>query len=161
MSPKELCHFCSEVESEEVVTNCVAAEAKRMVLEAAMPIPAGETVKGQLRRAARALGYRDGDWRIRTAWYGHAGAWSASAFMDLKRAYMRMKEKRAWAERTNDDRIEQDICQRIAAIEQWALATDPDFFGEAVSRLRAAASQGRETSARMAEQDRALASEKP
>jgi len=118
-----------------------------MVLEAAMPIPAGETVKGQLRRAARSLGYRDGDWRIRTAWYGHAGAWSASAFIDLKRAYLRMKEKRARTEQGVDEQHgSEDIAKRIAIIEQWALSTDPDFFRDALKGLRAATREGDDTS---------------
>ena len=71
----------------------IAYEAQRIVREAAEPVPAGETIKGQLRRACRALGYPDGDWRIKSAWYGEADPWSAKAFEELRARYSAWKAR--------------------------------------------------------------------
>lgn len=77
------------------VSSSLAIEAKRIVRHAAEPVPAGETVKGQLRRACRALGYPDSDWRISDAWYGRAGSWSAAAFEQLRSRYSVWRERQA------------------------------------------------------------------
>ena len=45
----------------------------------------GKTVAAQIRQAARHLGYGADDWRVREAWYGRAGSWSAAALDDLRR----------------------------------------------------------------------------
>ena len=93
MSPKQLFHFRSYSNQDQAVSVSIAFEAQEMARNAAQPIPAGETIKGQLRRSARALGYANGDWRIRAAWYGHAASWSAQALEDLRARY------RSWDER--------------------------------------------------------------
>lgn len=96
--------FCSR--KERPVSSTIAVEAQEIVRAAAMPIPAGETIKGQLRRAARALGYRDGDWRIKAAWYSEAGSWSAEAFEELRVRHREWREKQT----------------RLADLEQKTLA---------------------------------------
>ena len=89
MPDKASCQFCSR-EDESVST--IAVEAQTIVLKAAGDV-AGLTIKGQLRRAARALGYPDGSWRIRAAWYLEAEPWSAKALEDLRARF------RAWEAR--------------------------------------------------------------
>ena len=79
--------------SEAPVGSTIAYEAMRIAREAAQPVPSGETVKGQIRRACRALGYRDGDWRIKAAWYGEADPWSARALEELRGRYSEWREK--------------------------------------------------------------------
>ncbi len=44
----------------------------------------GLTVKGQIRQAARNLGYAADSWRVREAWYGRAGHWTPAALDDLR-----------------------------------------------------------------------------
>jgi hypothetical protein len=61
----------------------IATEARRLVMSAAEPVSAGETVKAQMRRAWERLG-RPSWWRIRAAWYGEASCWSAAALEDLR-----------------------------------------------------------------------------
>lgn len=84
MSENGSCQFRSS--EGHVVSRAVAIEAQEMVLKAAGNT-AGLTIKGQLRKAARALGYADGSWRIKAAWYFEAGSWSAAAFEDLRARY--------------------------------------------------------------------------
>ena len=98
MSDKASCQFCSR---EGRAVSSIAAEARGIVLDAAGDT-AGLTVKGQLRKAARALGYRDSHWRIRAAWYGEAQSWSAEALEDLRARY------RAWDARQAALAAEQD-----------------------------------------------------
>ncbi len=54
----------------------------------------GLTVKGQIRQAARNLGYAADSWRVREAWYGRAGHWTPAALDDLR------ARASAWRERT-------------------------------------------------------------
>ena len=49
---------------------------------------AGKTVAAQVRQAARHLGYPAESWRVREAWYGRAGGWSAAAVDDLRRRFV-------------------------------------------------------------------------
>lgn len=112
----------------------VASLAQVMVREAAQPVPSGETVKGQLRRAARALGYRDGDWRVRSAWYGEAGAWSAAAFVDLQKRFNAWRvrhERRARAE------VDANV-ERYRSVVAGLRAIDPDFHRDTIAALERA-----------------------
>jgi hypothetical protein len=104
MSDLSSCHLCSR--KEKSMSSSIAMEAQQIVRSAATPVPPGETIKGQLRRAARALGYRDGDWRVRAAWYGEAASWSASAFEELRERHRSWNQKQA----------------RLADLEQKTLA---------------------------------------
>jgi hypothetical protein len=80
------------------VSQSIAAELQGYVFEAAKPVTPGRNIYSQMRDAARALGYSDGDWRIKAAWYGEAGNWSAKAVDTLRQRYEVMKRKRAEAE---------------------------------------------------------------
>ena len=62
----------------------IAAEMQGLVFEAAEPVSPGDTVKAQQRRAWEAL-HRPPFWRLRAAWYGEAGCWSARAVEDMRR----------------------------------------------------------------------------
>ncbi len=48
----------------------------------------GKTIAAQVRQAARHLGYPADDWRVREAWYGRAGSWSAAAVDEIRRRFM-------------------------------------------------------------------------
>jgi len=106
-----------------------------MVREAAQPIPAGETVKGQLRRAARALGYGDGDWHITYAWYGRAGSWSATAFEELRSRYSVWKARQS----ANADAEKQKLAVLYLAMADRLEANDAEFHRDDVAALLAMA----------------------
>lgn len=87
-----------------------------MVRDAARPIAPGETIKAQMRRAWAELG-RPPMWRVRAAWYGEAGSWTAAAFEDLRmrsRAFCARQEARAH-ERA-------DLCRAAMAAHRESLA---------------------------------------
>ena len=98
------------------MSQAIAFEARNIVQEAAGPVPAGKNIKWQLRAACRALGYPDGHWRIRAAWYGEAASWSAVALEELRARYRRWSEKQ----------------ERLADAEERKLAT---VFEALASRL--------------------------
>ena len=54
---------------------------------------AGKTVAAQVRQAARHLGYPAESWRVREAWYGRAGGWSAAAVEDLRRRFATWRDE--------------------------------------------------------------------
>jgi len=104
----------------------LAMEAQEMVMDAASA-NAGDSIGRQIRNASRALGYSDGNWRVRAAWYGEAGSWSGVAIEELRARYARWKEKqRALA-------VEKQ--QALAALFE-AAATGPDH--ERLDREQAA-----------------------
>ena len=72
--------------------DAVAAELRDLVHKAAGDV-AGKTVAAQVRQAARHLGYPAESWRVREAWYGRAGGWSAAAVDDLRRRVVAWREK--------------------------------------------------------------------
>lgn len=112
-----------------------------MVRDAAQPIPAGETVKGQLRRAARALGYREGGWRIRAAWYGEAAPWSAAALEELRDRYRLWNERQAKGAQSEA----QKLATIYAALAERLEHTDAEFFrGDIASILDQARRLGRQ-----------------
>ncbi len=76
------------------MSNAIAAEAQSIVREAAGR-SSGLIVKGQIRQAARNLGYAADSWRIREAWYGRAGSWSAQAIRDLQGRFITWREREA------------------------------------------------------------------
>lgn len=95
------------------MSDAIAAEAREIVRQAAGR-SSGLTVKGQIRQAARNLGYTTENWRIREAWYGRAGNWSAQAIRDLQRRYLR------WCERTAGQASAQDAFDRALLEETRA-----------------------------------------
>lgn len=64
----------------------VAAELEAYAKAAAMPIEPGEGIAEQVSKAARNLGLRGprGERRVRAAWYGEAGCWSARKYLAFK-----------------------------------------------------------------------------
>jgi hypothetical protein len=72
------------------VPDAVGAEARRIVHQAAGDA-SGLTIKGQIRQAARHLGYAADSWRVRDAWYGRAGSWNAAALRDLQGRFSRWR----------------------------------------------------------------------
>ena len=70
----------------------------------------GKTVAAQVRQAARHLGYPADDWRVREAWYGRAGAWSAAAVDELRRRHT------AWRDRADVMTDPLTLAQRVGAV---------------------------------------------
>lgn len=113
------------------VSSSIAAEAQRIVRDAAQPVPPGHTVKGQLRRAARALGYCDGDWRIRAAWYGEADSWSARAFEDLRARYAIWRARQSARAESESEKA----AAVFAALARRLEATDAEFHWDDIAAL--------------------------
>lgn len=74
----------------------ISAEMKALVIEAAEPMRAGESVKSIIRRAHQRLG-RPKYWRVEAAWKGEAGEWSAAALEEFR---ARLRDLRAQREIT-------------------------------------------------------------
>ena len=108
----------------------IASEAQRIARDAATPISAGDTIKAQLRRAWVNLG-RPAYWRVRAAWYGESGCWSAAAFEDFRARY------RAWRERQEEKgRTEAATLFRLLLERRDALAAiDSEFHRDEIERL--------------------------
>jgi hypothetical protein len=111
----------------------IAAEMQLLVREAAASIAPGETIKAQMRRAWLALG-RPATWRLRAAWYGEAGCWSARAVEDMR--------ARAARAATQEEKGRAKAAE-LAAIYHGAAArlaqTDADFHREQIAGLEHAA----------------------
>jgi hypothetical protein len=86
------------VRSPSQVARAIADEARSIVMRAAEPIPAGDTVKTQMRRAWERLG-RPSWWRMRAAWYGEAGCWSATAIEEFRLRASRWQNRQEAAAR--------------------------------------------------------------
>lgn len=113
------------------MSSFIACEAQRIVKDAASPIPAGETIQMQLRRAARALGYRDGDWRIRAAWYGEASTWSAASFEQLRDRHRLWRQRQA--ARSQSEKIK--LAALLSALAERLQATDAEFHRDNIAAL--------------------------
>lgn len=117
---------------EESMSHSIAFEAQKIVRDAASPVPPGETVKGQMRRAASALGFPGGHWRVRAAWNGEAGCWSAKAFEDLRERYAAWDRKQralADAKKRNAAAVFAALAGRLEATE------DADFHRNEIAAL--------------------------
>lgn len=75
----------------------------------------GKTVAAQVRQAARHLGYAADDWRVREAWYGRAGAWSAAAVDDLRQRFA------AWREAAAGAAGPSALAERVAGVRRCLL----------------------------------------
>ena len=73
-------------------SEAVAAEVRDIVRQAAGSVT-GKTVAAQVRQAARNLGYPAESWRVREAWYGRAGAWSAAAVDEMRQRLTDWRQK--------------------------------------------------------------------
>lgn len=125
--------FNSHSDRKELVVTALALEMRRIVQHAASPVQPGETIKAQQRRAWEAL-KRPPFWRLRAAWYGEAGSWSAVAADDLRRrdAERRRKEAKARDQASELAALYQGIAARLSS-------TDADFHRHDVAALLDAA----------------------
>jgi len=114
--------------------SAVALEARDIVRSAAQPISSGETIKAQMNRAARNLGYAAGDWRVKAAWYLEAGCWGAATFRDLQDRYEKWTSRNERRARARADAA----AASLGALRDRLAATDPDFHREQIVALDAA-----------------------
>ncbi|RYC29294.1 hypothetical protein D3273_24600 [Lichenibacterium minor] len=99
--------------------DAVAAELRDLVHQAAGNV-VGKTVAAQVRQAARHLGYPAESWRVREAWYGRAGAWSATAVDDLRRRFA------AWRARETGPST---LAQRVGEVRRLLVDLDRQIAG--------------------------------
>lgn len=92
MSDKISFHICSR--QADHMNTAIATEARDIVWAAAEPVRPGELVKTQMRRSWENLG-RPAWWRLKAAWYGEAGSFSAAAIADLQNRYTTWKASEA------------------------------------------------------------------
>lgn len=132
MSEKLSFNIRSCVEHEAM--SAVALDAQSIVFAAADPVQPGETVKAQMNRAARNLGFKAGDWRVKAAWYLEAGCWSAALFRDFEE---RFEQWNARHERRARQHAANAIAPLLALRASYA-ESDPDFYREQIVALDAA-----------------------
>ena len=135
--------FHNRSSSEVGMSAALAVEAQTIVQRAAEPIRAGETVKAQMRRAWMNLG-RLPQWRVRAAWYGEAGCWSAAAMQDL-----REREAR-WSAR--EEEAGREEARALVAVLSRFAAPDAE---EGSAADRAAIAEARDLIRRLGAGDRA------
>lgn len=102
-----------------------ATEARDLVRRA-VGDASGLTIKAQLRQAARNLGYVTEGWRVREAWYGRAGAWSATAVDELRRRF------REWRQAAVTAAEQGTLAQRVGEVRRLL-----DELGRHVAELEA------------------------
>lgn len=113
------------------MSDAIATEAQQIVRRA-VGSASGLIVKAQIRQAARNLGYAADSWRIREAWYGRAGNWSAQAVRDLQDRFVAWRDRDAGRQKGRDaaDRalLEQTRARYLAdlAAIEARLAVMPD-----------------------------------
>ena len=116
---------------EDGMGQSIAMEAQSIVRRSAEPVAPGETVKGQIRKACRALGYNDGDWRIRAAWYGEAASWSAEAFEELKSRFSKWERR----QKRLADAEAMKAASLYSAIAKRLEGTDAEFHRSEIAAL--------------------------
>lgn len=108
----------------------LALEAQRIVRDAARPVAPGEGIKAQMRRAWTALGHPEW-WRVRAAWYGEAGSWSAVAFDDLRMRYADWTERQQRRARLQGS----TLADHLEATARGMVEADADFHRQDVAGL--------------------------
>lgn len=73
------------------MSNRIADDLQSCVRIPATPILPGETVAAQMRRSWERLG-RPKWWRLKAAWYGEAGSFSAVAAQDLQQRFVAWRD---------------------------------------------------------------------
>lgn len=136
----------------ECSMSAIALEARALVRDAACPVMPGETVKAQMRRAWDNLG-RWHWWRVRAAWNGEAGCWSAAAFEELRRRH------HAWRVTYNSRVAAADVLAADRAIAQAAALEriDAEFHAVTIGKLRALADEYRRRSELVVREEEARA----
>jgi hypothetical protein len=128
-------HICSPQESEAM--SDIAYDAQCMVRDAA-DASGGAKIKAQMNSAARNLGYAPGDWRIKAAWYGEAGAWGAAMFRDLENRYAAWKNRRNHREELARGNANKAASELLAVRDRLLAAGDEDFHREQLVAIDAA-----------------------
>lgn len=123
------CRICSSEQME-----ALAVEMQTLVLDAAEPVRAGETIKSQQRRAWERL-QRPAFWRLRAAWYGEAGCWSGTAIEDMRRRSAARLQKEA-KQREHVDKLGTLFAGVAARLQA---GTDADFHQHDIDALLHAA----------------------
>lgn len=140
---RESASFQKRSRSEDMSAS-IASEARRLVMSAAEPVSPGETVKAQMRRAWERLG-RPSWWRLKAAWYGEAGCWSAAALEDLRQRVERWtarQEERGRAEAENLATILNRFLEADAAATSHLAREDLVAARDLVRRLGLASRTG-------------------
>jgi hypothetical protein len=86
---QEMCRMSHDVDDEMISPADISIEMQTITRKAAEPLQPGDSVKAQIRRAARALGIEDR--RARTFWYGQTEAVWAHEADALRRWYRKWK----------------------------------------------------------------------
>ncbi|RYC29903.1 hypothetical protein D3273_21765 [Lichenibacterium minor] len=102
----------------------VAAELRDLVHQAAGGV-AGKTVAAQVRQAARHLGYPAESWRVREAWYGRGGGWSAAAVDDLRGRFTAWRKYEAAVTATGSS----SLAQRVGEIRRLLTELERQIAG--------------------------------
>lgn len=128
-------HICSPQETEAM--SDIAFDAQAMVREAA-DARGGAKIKSQMNAAARNLGYPLGDWRIKAAWYGEAGAWGAAMFRDLENRFEAWKARRSNKEEMARGNANKAAAELLAMRDRLFASGDADFHREHILAIDAA-----------------------
>lgn len=103
-------------------SGAVATEARDLVRRATGDV-AGKTVAAQVRQAARHLGYPAESWRVREAWYGRAGAWSAAAVDELRQRFA------TWRDGQPERTVPVTLAQRVGEVRRLLVELDRQVVG--------------------------------
>ena len=79
---------------DDEMTTTVRDQLQSYVRMPALPIMPGETVAAQMRKSWERLG-RPKWWRLKAAWYGEAGSFSAAAAQDIQNRFLAWREAEA------------------------------------------------------------------
>lgn len=122
--------LCSKGVSPMSFTAEIEDRMRFVVREAAMPVTAGETIKAQMNRAWASLG-RPKFWRVRAAWNGEAGCWSARACREFESRYEAFKAK---GKRAADGEARK-LAAVYTALATRLEATDAEFHRSDIAAL--------------------------
>lgn len=110
----------------------VAAEAQRLVYTAAEPVPAGLSVKGQVRRAYDRLRARE----LKAGWSKIVNAWQGRAGAPTLVALQRQARKVGLAVEPVAALLEPSTAQQLANLAEALNEIDPDFYQPSIGALR-------------------------
>jgi hypothetical protein len=111
----------------------VAEEMRRLVTAAAKPVSPGESIQAQMNKAHRHLG-RPSFWRVRAAWYGEAGTWSAAAIEEFRERYRSFRARQESAGKAEAARLVAELIRTVEALR----AVDEDFHSDTIAALQRA-----------------------
>jgi hypothetical protein len=115
----------------------LSLELRALVFDAARPVAPGESIKGQMRRAHANLGYPPW-WRLRSAWYGEAGRWTARIVEDFRQRHRALEAKRKRQDALRIDEAQDKAAVYLARLDrlrQALVVADADFFGPDIDAI--------------------------